>query len=55
MSITVADLTITQPILDAVFVGIVITGYALESRRVRAATAPPLPRASRARDATPRS
>lgn len=30
---TVAGRTITQPVLDVVFVGIVVTGYTLESRR----------------------
>lgn len=38
---TVADFTITQPILDLAFLGIVATGYALESRRLHAAAGHP--------------
>lgn len=50
----VAGLTITQPVLDLVFVGIVVTGYILESRRLRAAATAhtPDPAPAGHRDAT---
>jgi len=35
---SVAGLTITQPVLDALLIGIVATGYTLESRRLRSAS-----------------
>lgn len=43
---TVAGLTITQPVLDLVFIGIAVTGYKLESRRLRRAAPPQSARAS---------